>query len=430
MAIDPRISLAVQAPKTAPAINIFENALMNAQTRGINAQEAQQAQALAPLKLQQQQQNIDINTQALAAGQAQQELQTENRILRNVSEFGTKLAPVIKSGNIDQAQGMLTNRLLELQGKGLPTNETVEAITALRNGDSQSVLSGIDSIQQIAQQRGLLGNTQQTGTSSQRDFQTFQALSLKAQESGLPEDALAAEQFGIQSGFGRPTASQVQEQAISKAQQLADIEIDKSEKIETKKSELGSVQAAKKLAVTKSGKAFDKLANIDVAITNFDDAIKAIDEGAQTGTITSFLPSFRKSSIELDNIQKSLGLDVVGNTTFGALSESELAFALSKALPKNLQPQDLKVWLQSKKAVQQKLRNHISDAATFLGTGENTIPDWIELQKAKSVIQEQEQEQEQPVATETQASSVTEGQTATGPNGEKAIFTNGQWVVQ
>jgi hypothetical protein len=107
-----------------------------------------------------------------------------------------------------------------------------------------------------------------------------------------------------------------------------------------------------------------------------------------------------------------------------------------------MKPEDLKTWLQAKKAAQAKLRDHISDAAQFLGTGENTIPDWIELQKASAIIQQQPEQvianeaapvAQQPIDGNTDvpdSASFTEGQTATGPDGQKAVFTNGQWVVQ
>lgn len=160
--IDPRISLAVRAPDVAPAINIFENALMNAQTRDLrSAQEARRAE-LAPLQLQQAQQQAQVGQSAL-------DEQSQNRILRSVAEFGTKLKPVIQSGNIDQAQTMLANRVVELQSQGLPTTETVEAITALRSGDSQGVVNAIDSIQTIARQRGLTGVSQVSV--GQREFE-------------------------------------------------------------------------------------------------------------------------------------------------------------------------------------------------------------------------------------------------------------------
>ena len=75
--------------------------------------------------------------------------------------------------------------------------------------------------------------------------------------------------------------------------------------------------------------------------------------------------------------------------------------------------------------MQQKLRNHISDAAQFLGTGENTIPDWIELQKAKSAIAEQPAQElttnDSPAPTNKGA-----GQIMTDAQGNRArVFEDG-----
>lgn len=139
-----------------------------------------------------------------------------------------------------------------------------------------------------------------------------------------------------------------------------------------------NVKAASKLA----DESFKRLESVRTNIANYDEAIRLIDEGAQTGVIASRLPSVRQASIALDNLQGRLGLDVIGNTTFGALSEAELRFALSTALPQNMQPQELKVWLQQKRDAQEKLAAYLEQAATFLGTPGNTVKDWIELQRA------------------------------------------------
>lgn len=120
---------------------------------------------------------------------------------------------------------------------------------------------------------------------------------------------------------------------------------------------------AGKQAITKSGEAFDQVAKIKIAVQNIDNAIQAIDDGAKTGPILSKLPSVRAASIQLDNIRGKLGLDVLGSTTFGALSEAELAFALSTALPTNLGPQDLRKWLVQKRDVQTKLADYLQDVS-------------------------------------------------------------------
>ena len=116
------------------------------------------------------------------------------------------------------------------------------------------------------------------------------------------------------------------------------------------------------------------------AITELDK-----EDGAWTGPIISRLPSIRESSIRLDNIQRRLGLNIIGNTTFGALSQGELELALATGLPTNLQGDDLRTWLVDRQNAQRKLSVYLQDSALFLGTPGNTVPDWIKLQKAKQV---------------------------------------------
>lgn len=233
-----------------------------------------------------------------------------------------------------------------------------------------------------------------TGTASQRDFGTFQELQARASATQSPEDIEAARQFGAQSGFGRPTEEEAAVTEVSKQRDIAaakaKIELETAGKIE-------GAKAAGKAAIAKSSAAFDKLGPINQAIANIDEAIGLIDDGAQTGVVVSMLPSIKRSSIALDNLQKRMGLDVIGQTTFGALSAEELKFALDSALPKKLEPQDLKRWLVRKKAAQQKLSNYLSSVATFLGTPGNTIPDFIELQKVKAL--EAEEAAQPPVQT-------------------------------
>jgi len=144
-----------------------------------------------------------------------------------------------------------------------------------------------------------------------------------------------------------------------------------------------SVKAAEQ-AIKLSGEAFGKLSTVRAAIPNLDEAMALVDQGANTGPIISKLPSVQQASLELDNLQGRLGLDVIGNTTFGALSESELKFALNTALPRGLKGPALKEWLQRKKDSQIKLSDYLEDAAIFLGTPGNTIADFLAEKKAEA----------------------------------------------
>ena len=115
---------------------------------------------------------------------------------------------------------------------------------------------------------------------------------------------------------------------------------------------------------------FEKIQQIDGNIRNLDKAIAAIDEGASTGAIESrWFPSFRESTLKLEQVQKELGLDVIGAVTFGALSKGELDLALDTALPTGLQPDELKESLVNKKAAQEKLRMYYQEQIDFLDQG-------------------------------------------------------------
>ena len=142
--------------------------------------------------------------------------------------------------------------------------------------------------------------------------------------------------------------------------------------------------ASGKQAVEASGKAFESLAKIGQSIANIDDAIAALESGANTGPVYAMLPSIRESSIALDNVQRRMGLDVIGSVTFGALSKGELDLALATAIPTNMRPVALRKWLITKRSAQQKLSRYLSKAAIYLGTPGNNVKGWAELQKGNS----------------------------------------------
>jgi hypothetical protein len=116
--------------------------------------------------------------------------------------------------------------------------------------------------------------------------------------------------------------------------------------------------------------AFAQLGLVNANIANLDRAIQLVEEeGANTGVIANKLPSWSDATIELKNMQNTLGLDVIGATTFGALSESELDLALQTALPTNLREEALANWLRAKKAAQKKVAGYLTQKAEFFSTG-------------------------------------------------------------
>ena len=147
------------------------------------------------------------------------------------------------------------------------------------------------------------------------------------------------------------------------------------------KAEIAATISAAESAIKMSQNAIEGLSPIRKSIANIDDAIRAIDEGAGTGAVQSFFPSVKSSSVELDNVRGQMGLDVIGGTTFGALSESELKFALDTALPTRLDGPELKAWLQRKKSAQQKMSKELESAAIYLGQPGNTPAGYLEFRR-------------------------------------------------
>ena len=158
--------------------------------------------------------------------------------------------------------------------------------------------------------------------------------------------------------------------------------------VEKSDAELQGLRAgergAAKLAIAKSKEAFEKMTLIQENIATMGDAIAELDAGAETGFIQSKLPSIRASSIKLENIQKQLGLNVIGGVTFGALSKGELDLALSKALPTGLDETDLRIWLVDKKEAQEKLIDNLQEAAIYLGTPGNTVAKFLKSNKEQA----------------------------------------------
>ena len=257
----------------------------------------------------------------------------------------------------------LRNRVQEVTSRGGNPEDTIEVLSLFESGQGEQANALLDSFVKTSIDTGLIKDVSALKaakpTASAQDFETFKQLNAKALKTNDPIDIQLAEQFGRQSGFDRETP-----------QELADIEVGKESK-----------KALVRQAATASKEAFDGLKGVRKTIANIDDAVKALDSGAATGPIVSKLPSFRQAAIELDNIKGRMGLDVVGATTFGALSESELAFALNVALPDSLEPAALKDWLVKKKDAQTKLSNELRKAASFLGKPGNTIADYVDQQE-------------------------------------------------
>ena len=364
MALDPRISLAAKAPNVG---DIFSNALIT----------AQRAQGLRESREQQPARSSLLESQAQQSQAGATQAEQLNRI-RSLAVFGSELQSDLQAGNLEGIRARTAERVNNLPSQGLPNNDSVELLQILDDPtvSREEKLQNVNQLAQMANQRAV------------------QFGALKAPGGGVsirssapvvdPETGqLAIPTFDPNTNTTQllPVAGAIQQTP----KQKLEADVAAKTQIARTESELQGRTAAVKAAVTKGSKIFDRIQPLSTAISNYDEAISAIDSGAETGVVDSFLPSFKKASIELDNVVKRLGLDVVGNTTFGALSESELKFALKAAIPDNLQPQDLKQWLIAKRDAQRKVKARVEEAASFLSEGTNTIKGWIEVDAARQL---------------------------------------------
>ena len=116
------------------------------------------------------------------------------------------------------------------------------------------------------------------------------------------------------------------------------------------------------------------MGGIEENVLNMKEGVRLIDEGANVGPIDKWLPSFKATTVKLDNLKARLGLDVISSVTFGALSAKELEVAFDTAVPPNLQGPALKDWFNERIEKQEKLFAALEDAGIFLAGEGASIP--------------------------------------------------------
>lgn len=239
----------------------------------------------------------------------------------------SSLSMLVATGAIDNAQA---DTILKLSGQGQPGTADVQSTDYI--GGIAVVTTLKDGTVQIKDARS---NKIVTGDAAKELLK--EAQEGEAAMAGGKAGAAEAAKMGVQIDLGRVAAAETEMGA--KAVQLG---ID----------------------------AFSRIGLVNANIANLDRAIQLVEEeGANTGVIASRLPSWSDATIELNNMQNTLGLDVIGSVTFGALSEGELALALQTALPTNLTEKALADWLRTKKAAQKKLAGYLTQQAEFFSTG-------------------------------------------------------------
>ena len=289
MAIDSRISLAGVVPQASQAINIFENALMNSQTRGIRQQAAEQQALLNPLQVQQAQQNVDINQQTLNQNRNTQRLQ-------NIHQTGQRLKPFLDAGDVQGAQKFLLDNVSAIQsrieqGSGEDVTESMETLAKLQQGDVQGVLGDINAVAGLVNQAAGRGKS-----AGQREFTNLVDIAQNPNSTQLEKDS-ANRALGNLSRAGSSSAERIArdpELTEQVAQSQAAIAGSKasateSEKLKQQRKHIPVIRARIKLAekeATERGETLTALQRSQAALPGLTDAVNQLKELAPMATST------------------------------------------------------------------------------------------------------------------------------------------------
>lgn len=321
-------------------------------------------------------------------------------------------------------RGRIINRLAK-QVRQMPAGQRPQFVQALDPEMLQSV--GIDPEQIkgvglddnsldaiIAQTDAALSSVDGGLTAGQRDRQSL----LQDVQGGIdpqtgqlkPEDQLTATQraaaidLGLLARTGTLTGQEriagsadatnrvaESERAITRAERIGQGEgmaaVSGIEAEAAAERERAEGQARQSVAL--SGEFFENTQAARSSLTAINDAIAALDEGAQSGpVINRFTPTIKDSTLRLRNAGNRLGLDVISSVTFGALSEAEMDIAMQTAMP-NLPPKELRKWLVDRREAQQKLAQELEDAALFMSRG-GTLDEFIERSRGGGVQTQQQ----------------------------------------
>jgi hypothetical protein len=256
---------------------------------------------------------------------------------------------------------------------GTPEYQQFMAEGGRRTAQGDNLPANVLELQWRAEQAGLA-----PGTPEYADFMrlngvpgNFAALDMQARAAGLTPGSAGYENFMLTRGAG--------DQAFARGMGANQADIATGGAAGAARSAGAALGTA---TVNAGVEAFQSVSGVRSSLSNIDEAIAAIDRGAESGVVYNYLPRISEAGASLQNAMNRLGLDVIGSVTFGALSEAEMRLAMEVAVPRNLQAADLKVWLQRRRDAQVKAAEALENAAMFLLTPGNTIDMWIARNRA------------------------------------------------
>ncbi len=148
---------------------------------------------------------------------------------------------------------------------------------------------------------------------------------------------------------------------------------------------LTAQQADNERAILLGQDAFKRASGLDGQISKLYQIQEQLDAGAETGIVRNMLPAFDAATAELRSLSNELGIDIINSATFGALSEKELALALSTAIDLTLPEDQLKEFVKQKIEAQTKLRNALLDRAQRLTRPNASFSEYMQESYRESI---------------------------------------------
>jgi len=129
------------------------------------------------------------------------------------------------------------------------------------------------------------------------------------------------------------------------------------------------------------------------------EAIEILKRGdANTGVIANMFPDFDRDTIALKNAGQKLGLNIIQNTTFGALSAAEMRLAMQTGFPTIMDEDDLLGWAIKRQNARRKLKTEIISAIDYMQRQDPTLENYkdaqTEWQKQRDTERDARQTQE------------------------------------
>jgi len=327
MAIDPRISLQLRPLNLAQPLQIFNQAMAQAKQN-----------QLLPGALQLQQQQVESGQQALEAGRLNLQSAKDKQDLKSIAEFSLLNQDALNKatqGDTMALQTALASRGRDLLNQGRDASQTFEALQMIQQGDTQGAVSSLKNAEVLAQNVGLLGQSQLTA--GQRDRSALvKELEGATTESGMlkPIEQLTAKQklAAVEGGLIPRAAISAQERIASTPELTTAVAESQAQitgategsKLDVKARKLPSIESAvqkAKAMAKEQGLAFTDLNRSKAALPSLT---KTIDELKMLAPIATSTLAGRG----FDALSKELGFGATKGSTartkFTALIQNQI----------------------------------------------------------------------------------------------------------